>query len=502
MFAATSMAPGHRRSTARRRRSTRRILSASGDILEPLGWKSHWPFVLVLIVTMCAAASGLVTILSMLTTLYREYPGREQTVPWLVTSYMLMSAVAGAICGRLGDLFGARTVILGILVLAGISSVVSAFASSLGLLIASVALQGVATSLSPLLVSLIREHKPRRFVPLLIGVTVATGTTASGILLFLAGFVVDHYSTHAAFLFKAALACASATLLLTIVPPSLQAQRTHEPIDLIRGALFGPAVAGLLITIELGSDWGWTSQRSLTLLGGSIALLIYWSLQQCRAAHPLIQLRLLMHGDLLKANLVMLFMGLAGSQIAQVFVLIFQAPDLGSGTGFDVTATRSGLIWIPMAAVALIASPRSGKIALQYGARSAALIGSLFLLFAWTLLAVFHGSFWLLLASVLTSLTGFSLLMPAAYNLIIEAAPEQSVSGATGLGFTLFQLGSAIGAQLVFMWLRADTVIAPDGVQFPSARSITLATGFVAVITVPLIVIILSITKPARYARQ
>jgi MFS family permease len=463
-------------------------------------WTRYLPFIIVVVITQCAAASGLVTILSMLTTLYRAHPGNEETVGWVVTSYILVSAVSGAIGGRLGDIYGTRIVTLCVLLIAGAGSVVSAIAPSLGILIAGTALQGVANTLMPLLIAMTREYLPRRLVPVLIGVIAATGTVIAGIFFFVAGFLVDNFSYQGGFFFKTALVVLSFILILAIVPRSDSFHRPSTSIDYLRGILFGPAVAGLLIALEEGRVWGWSDDRTMMLIAGSTVLLAYWAWHQWRADNPLIQLRLLMHGNLLKANLVMLFLGLGCVQIGQMLITTLQQPDLGAGTGFGMSATTSGLIMIPLTAIALVTSPLAGWIAVRHSAKAAALLGGILGFVACALLAESHANFGLLMLGGLLATVAHSVLTPSAFNLIVEGAPKEYVSGASGLGFTFFSLGYAIGSHIMFMWQRTDPVSGPNGATYPSAFGLSLAFGYAAVMTALLIAVVVSIAKARTHS--
>jgi hypothetical protein len=55
--------------------------------------------------------------------------------------------------------------------------------------------------------------------------------------------------------------------------------------------------------------------------------------------------------------------------------LFFQQP-LWTGTGLGLSATGSGWMHLLLDAFSMIAAPWSGKIALRYGAKRAALIAS------------------------------------------------------------------------------------------------------------------------------
>src|SRR2546423_1699911 len=84
---------------------------------------------------------------------------------WEVTSYLLLSALSAALCGRLGDLLGQRLMVLTILGLCGAGSLLSALATSLPWIIAGCVLQGTAGALTPLSIGIARESLPRERVP-------------------------------------------------------------------------------------------------------------------------------------------------------------------------------------------------------------------------------------------------------------------------------------------------------------------------------------------------
>src|SRR5690606_12911269 len=63
---------------------------------------------------------------------------------WILTGCLLVSAVAAALCARLGDLYGRRKVLLIVLVACAVGSLVSAFSTTLGGVVAGTAIQGLS----------------------------------------------------------------------------------------------------------------------------------------------------------------------------------------------------------------------------------------------------------------------------------------------------------------------------------------------------------------------
>ena len=142
-------------------------------------WHAFLPTYFVLCLLQFVAAAGLVTLYAVLQRLYAAYPDQPDLVGWSITSYLLVSAVLGAICGRLGDLLGRRKMVCWMLIVAGIGGAISEFSSSLLILVIGAAMQGAASALTPLGMGMVREYLPARLVPVSIGIVGAAASAGA-----------------------------------------------------------------------------------------------------------------------------------------------------------------------------------------------------------------------------------------------------------------------------------------------------------------------------------
>ena len=417
-------------------------------------------------------------IYSVLPTLQRVFPA-QPALAWVVTIYWLASAMAAAVCGRLGDLRGRRQVMSVVLILAGCGALLATMSTSLPWLIASCFIQGAASGITPLSLGIFRENLPPARVPVAVGVLTSAGTVSAGIIYVLSGVMIDHFSWRAGFLLKVALAVIGLIALVAWVPRSKP--QSGPPIEMAKGLLFVPALAAILIGVQQLRSWGPTDLRIGALFVGGTLLLAGWARHQSRAAQPLIGIRILANRQIALANLCFIVIVLGPIQLGQVLSMFFQQPTW-TGTGLGLSATGSGFMHLILDAFSIIAAPWSGRIALQYTAKRATLLGFCIIIAAWACLAVWHGDKSVTLAGAALALSGYAVTATALYNLILEATPPQRTGEATGLTYVLFTAFFAIGAQIIFGLLGTSRVSsAVHGVlAFPADASFTLAFGYIA----------------------
>ena len=89
----------------------------------------------------------------------------ETAVGWILTAYLLSASVATPIVGRLGDMHGKERVLLIVLVLLAAGTLISAVASSIGVMIAGRVIQGAGGGIFPLAFAIIRDEFPPRRSP-------------------------------------------------------------------------------------------------------------------------------------------------------------------------------------------------------------------------------------------------------------------------------------------------------------------------------------------------
>jgi len=460
---------------------------------------------LVLVLNGFVGAAGLTVIYLMLATLYREYAG-STGVGWAVTSYLLVSAIAAALCGRLGDLLGRRLMILIVLGLAGIGSLASAFVPSLAGLVIGCALQGVAGSLAPLSIGLAREHLPAERVPVALGIVSCAGMFGAGIAFVLAGVVIEHFASHGGFVLKLVISALAFAAVALIVPRPNRAPASLKGVDLVRGVLFAPALGLALLSLEAARSSGWGDARVLGGFAAAALLFAYWAQHQASQTRPLINVRMLARRRVALTNLAMIFLALGAIQLGQTFSLLLQQP-ASTGIGLGLSPSAFGWVMLPLNAMTVVVSPLSGWVGKRIGEQRVALIGAAACVAAWLMMMARHDTFPHMVQAAVVCTIGYGLLMPALYNLIAEASPVEHASEAAGINSVCLAAFMAVGSQVLFGLLGGHGAhgAAPGAASFPSEAAFGAVFCYLAAMSACCLVTLLVLGRaPAaeRVARR
>ena len=402
--------------------------------------------------------------------------GDPVMVGWIVTAFLLAAAASASLCSRLGDMFGRRRMLLGVLAVAGLGSVVSALATGVIGVIAGRAIQGVSGAVLPLWFGLVRENLRPARVPFGIGVVSAAAFVSAGVAIFVGGVLVDHMTWHSIFHVGAATAVLAWIAVWFGVPRSPR-QPSSEPIDVWGAVLLVPAITGLLIVLSQARHWGWADARSIGLMTASLVTLALWLRHELRTPSPLIDVRLLGQRQLALANIAIVLLALGPLQSGLVMSQLLQQPSW-TGVGLGMSATAAGLLLAPPMALSMLVGPGCGALAARRGARLPALWACLFLLAGWGGMALQHASIGFVAVMVIVQGVGMAATYAVVPMLIVEVAPPERTSECTGVSAVLRYVFNAVGSQVVAVMLARVTVSdpahGPGTYPAPAAFELTL----------------------------
>jgi len=210
---------------------------------------------------------------------------------WLSTSFLLVGAVSAPLLGKLADMHGKKRMLLLCLSLAIIGSLLSAVAGSYGMVIAGRALAGFLIPTLFLSYSLIRDTFPEKTIALAVSIATSGLGLIAIVVPFIAGWMLDSWSWRSIFWFFFIALCVLTPLVFVSTKES--PVRVRSKIDFLGAALLGAGIAGILIGVSFGQEWGWSSGKDLTYLLGGIVLVGLWLITARVNKDPLIDLKVL-----------------------------------------------------------------------------------------------------------------------------------------------------------------------------------------------------------------
>ncbi|WP_327129401.1 MFS transporter [Streptomyces sp. NBC_01727] len=413
-------------------------------------------------------------------------------ISWVTTATLLSAAVFTPLLGRFGDQHGKRSTLLGLLAAAVVGALLGAWSGSLGWLIAGRVLQGAATAVFPLALSILREEVNPRRLPGAMAVVSGSLAFGSGLSYVLTGLLTRDANADYRTVFWLAAGLSAVALAAAAVFVQHTRIRPGGRTDFLGALTLAAFLVLLLLPVSQGNRWGWTSAATLSCFAVAVLVLPLWVTTERRVKEPMVDLRMFLRRPILMTNLAGLFVGFAMfAQFLGVAVLA-QAPEHVTAYGFGESILKTSMAYLlPSSTAALIASQFGGRIIHRVGARST-LLGSGALGctgFVW--LAAFHS----IPASVIGAAVVLGIAVSLGYAampaLIVANVPLSQTGVANGINSISRSSGGAIGSAVVATLLASRTAVGlrPGASVLPAESQITwtFALGAIAFAAVTLI---------------
>lgn len=405
----------------------------------------------------------------MVPTIARQMGVSLEAAQWLLTVTLLVGAVVTPITGRLADGPHRKRVVLGALAAVCVGATISALVPNFAFFIFGRALQGFGLALVPMTIAIARDTLPReqaRSGVALLSVTTAVGT---GLGYPVTGLLGERFSYQVAFGFAAVISLVGVALVWKVLPA--HAPHASHRLDVMGAVLLSLSLVCLLLAISQGGGWGWSSWRVAALATGAVLFGFLWVLQELRAAHPLVELRLSMNPLVMSANVTALLMGMGLFAVSSLVSRFVQAPE-EAGYGFHAGLLVAGMMLMPLSVGSLASTWFSHWLNDRMEPFLVLPIGSSIVAVAGVLLAFARTEVWEVLLAVALLGLGISTTFAVIPALIIRAVPPHETGSATGLNSVLRSIGGAVGSAASIALLSSYT---PAGARLPTDHGYTIA---------------------------
>lgn len=420
---------------------------------------------------------------------------------WVVTASLLVGAVVTPISGRLGDMFGKRTVLIGSTVPLIVGSAVCALSSSLWPMIIGRGLQGMAVGIIPVGIAALRDLLP----PERLGSGIALISSSLGIGgalgLPLSAAVVQYSSWRVLFWGVAVAGVMVAGLIFAFLPKTPPVGVSGR-FDVVGAVGLGAGLICLLLGVSEGGSWGWGSGGIIGLFVAAVVVLLLWGWWELRIAAPLVDLRTTARPQVLVTNLASIMVGVAMYTASLVVPQLMQLPT-STGYGLGQSMMTMGLYMAPGGLMMMLVSPISAKLSALRGPKITLALGTLIMAVGYGLSMVLMGHAWTLMFVTIIVSTGVGFAYGAMPALIMGGVPQSETAAANSFNTLMRSIGTSTCSAVIGVVL-AQMSITVGGYSIPTKSgfrtALLIGCGLAVVATVVALSIPVRRAAAARHA--
>lgn len=432
----------------------------------PIRGRRAWVLAVVLLATF--AVNLTLTILGIaIKTIAAEFGASTTDTAWITLGPIIVATLLTPPAGRIADRFGRRRIWLAGFAITILGMVLSGLAWSLPVLIAARLVTGFGTAwVLPAGLALATSHyaPEERATP--IGYWTATVAFAPA-LGIVGGVVVEWLSWRWLFFLQVPLALAAWLLALVVFDEQrIEAEGRFDTW----GTIFAAAgVTGLLVGVNQGPKWGWTSPPVLACIVIAVTATVLFVRAENRADNPIVPLRLFLERAIAN-GMTSRFIVSAAYMGSFIVMPLF----LGNVWGWDVALVSFALLPRPVAMG--ITGPLIPRLTTRFGEGPLTVVGTALVAGALAVLALLpeQPNYPLLFVALVLQGVGLGLSSSAIGTVVTSRSPRELLGPAAGVLSLTSQLANSTGIA-VFLTLVAvgggDTVAA--------SFTFTLATGAV-----------------------
>lgn len=365
-------------------------------------------------------------------------------ISWVLNAYNVAQAVLFLTLGRLAERYGQRLIFIGCLVVFTLFSLACGLSPNVQWLIVFRIGQAIgAAGIVPVSLIILLSAFPARQHGLATGLWGSLGTLAAIIGPPLGGVLIQYASWHWIFFLNVPIGVVAVGIALFVVP-ELRRDQGGTGIDLPGILLSGTAIGCLILAIIQGNGWGWGSPPVIALLAAAVVLFAGFTWWEKRALRPMLDLDLFRIRPF-SASTVMMVIGAIGMGGGMLLVVLFMVDVLG------YSAVWAALGTVPMAAVAFLVSPFTGRLVDRVGPRQLAAVGAVLFGLAFLLFAQLgeQSTFWSIAWRQVILGLAMSTTMPALTSAGLTPLPEHAKGVGSGTNSTARAFGNSLGVALL-----------------------------------------------------
>lgn len=370
--------------------------------------------------------------------------GGASLLPWVVTGYLLTTAVSIPLWGKAADITSRRQLYVAATAVFLAASVSVAVAPTMPALLAGRVVQGIGTGgLMALTPTLVGDLFPARIRGRFHGRMGAVLAGSSIVGPVVGGVFADTLGWRTAFWINLPLAGLALAIVLRRLHP-MAAPTGRRRLDLVGAGLLAAATTALLLALSGGTPLAAEPYRAPLLIGGGVAAAAYlpW---QARRDDPVLPLRIF-RSPIIAAAIILSFISGAAMLVAIVYAPLYAQTVQGR------SAAAAGALLLPLTGAVLIANIAGGALITRLGRyHPFPVAGTLALTVGFAVLATISPSTSTVLFGAALALvgTGLGLTMQPAVLALQNAVDADDLGTATAASTFFRQLGATLAVGIL-----------------------------------------------------
>lgn len=376
--------------------------------------------------------------------------GSTTNVTWILLGYTLALCCLILLWGKLGNRIGyGKIFISGVAVFSIMSLIIGLLgtiveSSLMAIIILRVAQGAGAGMIMSMGLAIVNSSMPKETRGRSVGTITLMASMGTAIGPVFGGILCNFHWSYIFFI-NVPIGLLCLFLFFSSSSTIIDTQKKSEKLDVIGTILMVVMMFSLIYFLNQGNSNGWTSETSIVLVmvGLIVAGLLAWWEQ--RVSDPVIPMRLMAIGDVVKENLtaLLVFAGMAGTYLLMPYYLEMCL-------GYDTI--NMGLILIANSIGMMAVGPLVGKISDRTGNnRRMVSVGCLISAVGFIMMAMLtvDSPLWYILLSLFVMGAGAGMTLVAATNLCLGYSNESESGEASGLINTFRQAGSTAGVAIL-----------------------------------------------------
>jgi drug resistance transporter, EmrB/QacA subfamily len=362
------------------------------------------------------------------------------TLQWTVSAYLLTISSLLPVFGRTADLLGRKKVYSFGFLIFTLGSALCGLASNIWFLVGTRVLQAVGAAMlmanSAAIVTAIFPFQERGRALGLTGTVVALGSLTGPAL---GGILIGWLGWRSIFYINLPIGLLGYLAARFILPADTQ-PKVGDRFDFVGAALFTAGMISLLLAVNNGEDWGWTSTYVWLGLTLGLVLLAIFVINEKKVRHPMIDLSLFRNQPFVIGNLSgwMCFMAM----FANTMLLPFYLQQVLNYSPYQV-----GLLMTVFPITMAVVAPLSGHASDKFGPlilTTSGLVCCALGLFYYSTLSATASIYQVIPGAILLGL-GSGMFNSPNNSSVMSSVPPQKLGLAGGINSLVRNLGMISG---------------------------------------------------------